>query len=1156
MNLSTLWDLAAAEMRSCRRLVRTWVIVAIGTLIAIGTWAFSASIHAFTSAQGTIVPGGFYSPRFMPVIIGGTIISIFSLGILFLAFDIRTRDIRSRMLEVLDNRPMSNIELLTGRLLGIVILVGIAAIVSVLILAGIGLLLDIAGVPFGHPIDPVGLASFLIWDIVPNLAFVGSLTILLSILLRYRILVVLIVLTLIFGGGFVSLNLPYFVQPALTSYVFINITPSELAPQLVNSEVLLNRMSLMLLSAAFLAIAASIHPRKTATKNRQITGVVGVAILGAGALTVAGMIYAVFSDVEKTRDWASIHASNHGEHPTDIKSISGSVEIFPGRRINLDLVLVLESTPDGDTDTWMFSLNPGYRIQEIAIDGVSTQDYSFEDGLLKISKGGTNGTDVEIEILAKGVPNPKFAYLDGSLDWREFSAQQIQQLNSLGTESYIFHPSYVALVAGATWLPISGTAYKRDLYEISQTDFFELDLEVSVPPNWTAVGPGQRTPVGDERRSRFRFNPQSPISKVAILASKFERRALEVRGIEFEIFLSKKHTKILEVLDEAAPALEGWLDEQLWDLSESGMVYPYRTFSMVEVPSSLRVYGGGWRMDSILGPPSILMIRENGFPIARFDNAKLGINAQDVTEEDYAQQVFSLAKGFFDSNLKGENPSLHFSRNLVSYQTRPEGHGATAIDFVVNELANHTWTLNDGYFSVYTYADIAQLTSAQTAAQFGMNLKTELAKRHSVWQRTLSTSLADLDFFEDSYNAMHVLHLRTAAFVNSITNNYKNESIGAFLRLLIERYRGTTYTRDQFMQTALDAGLDFEYVGGDWLDTRRLPGYFAADPQVERIADTESGDPVYQPTFVLRNNEPIPGIATVSYLKAEGDETQGLHYETLWVPPNTSLRVATHTGEKPNRISINPHIAMNRNFIQLSLETEGDLERTDSPELPVTEEVDWVWPFEDEIIVDDLDPGFSIAHDESVETQTEIPWLARFFLAQVIDLNQAAELDQGLPVDGFFGTLGGGAWTRNSWLKSFGKYRQTFAVKGFGESESKAKFSATLPSLGRWELKFHVPEAVIGNSSVRIGLAVGASSVEFDSEDVSTSQGLDGVLSLQVQYGDKTENIELELTGTSMSWQSLGVFDLDTTDVDVLVLDASKGRAFADAIHWVRAEED
>ena len=91
---------------------------------------------------------------------------------------------------------------------------------------------------------------------------------------------------------------------------------------------------------------------------------------------------------------------------------------------------------------------------------------------------------------------------------------------------------------------------------------------------------------------------------------------------------------------------------------------------------------------------------------------------------------------------------------------------------------------------------------------------------------------------------------------------------------------------------------------------------------------------------------------------------------------------------------------------------------------------------------------------------------------------------------------------------------------------------------------------------MQIGLSLEDSSMEFESDTETSTEGIDGVLSLEVQYGDKTESLELELEGTAMSWQSLGVFDLDTTQVDVLVLDATKGKAFADAIHWVRVEDE
>lgn len=1158
MNLSTLWNLAVAEMRSCRRLVRTWVIIVIVALIAFGTWLTSSSIFAFSSFLGSEVFGGLNSPRFMASVIGGQIVSLFSLGILFLAFDIRIRDDRSRITEVLDNRPMSNVELLTGRLCGIVLLMGAAAIITVLIVAGIALVLYVSGVPIGHRIDPVSLLVFLLWDIVPNLAFMGSLTIFLTILVRLRVVVVIIGLVMLAVSSFGSINLPVIFQPAIASYVFVNITPSELAPQIVTSDVLLNRTFLMLLTAGFLALAASIHPRNSPTKVRQINGLSGLVLVVSGALTITGMIYSILSGEEKANNWAAAHAGSHGSHPTDIKSISGSVEIFPGHRIDLDLVLNLEPTQDGDTDTWMFSLNPGYQIEEIAIDGTSTPDYSFENGLLRISKKELKGSNVQLAILARGVPHPRFAYLDGSLDWRDLNVTQTQQLSRLGTSSYTFHPHYVALVPGVTWLPISGTMYRRDLYEESETDFFKLDVEVTVPKNWIVVGPGERIPISDDRRARFRFNPQVPIPEVALFASKFERRAVEIQGIDFEIFVDKKHTAILEIFEDAAPALESWIDERLFDLKESGLEYRFGTYSMVEIPSSLRTYGGGWRMNSILGSPSILMVRENGFPIARFDNAFGFINPQETPEEEVANGLLEIAKRFFDNNTQGASPVHHFSRNLVSYQTRPEGHGSTSIDFVVNELANDLWTLDNSYFSVYTYTDFAQSLRVQFADELASDPRITSADRHSVWQRTLNTSLANLDFYEDSFRAMQVLHLRGLAFVSVVSNSYEKESIGAFLNLLVDRYLGKTYSQDQFLQTALDAGLDFEHIGGSWLETHQLPGYFATNAKLERIADSDSRGPVYQTTFVIRNNEPVPGTVTISHTRTREQASHTLHMETIWVPPNTSLRVASQFAERPDEISVRPNISLNRSVIRLPLESEGTLETTNTPELPLIEEVDWVWPFEDEIVVDDLDPGFSIVQDGSEETQNEVPWLVRYFFGQVINLDLEPELDEGLPEDSLWGSVEGGGWTRNSSsrIKSFGKYRQTFARESLGGTKSHAKFSATLPSTGLWELRFHIPQTTIDISAMRVGISVGDSSVEFESDAETTPQDPDGVLMIQVQYGDNTESIELELAGKSMTWQSLGIFDLDTTDVDVLVLGAAKGRAFADAIHWVRVEEE
>lgn len=1154
MRLPTLWNLAVAEMRSCRRLARTWVIIVIGTLVAFGTWMQSSIAHAFSSVLGTEAPGIITSPKFMAVIVGGSVISMFSLGILFLAFDIRTRDIQNRIHEIMDKCPVSNIELLAGRLLGILVLLGMAAVIAVLITIGVGLLLQLTDVPLGHPVDPTSLLSFLVWDIVPNIAFVGSLIMLLAIVVRFRLVVLLIGIALLAFSTYVNFSLPYFLQPAIYSYVFINIVASEIAPLFATVEVVLNRFALLSLAAGFLAVAATLHPRRTSSRNRWFTGVAGLALLLTGSLTIWGLIASTLGNQQRAEGWAEVHEEFRGDHPTDITKISGAIEIIPGRSVSLDITLNLNSTSGDSSDTWMFALNPGYRIQKVAINEKNVDEYSFEDGLLLIPKSSTYESDIELNLVARGVPDKHFAYLDTSIDWRDLNINQAQQLARLGTESYVFHPQYVALVPGISWLPSSGTAYGRESFEDHQSDFFELDVEVIVPKDWTVVGLGKRVASGNGRMARFRFNPKVPIPEVALIASKFEKRSIDVGGIAFEIFLSKKHSQNLDALNAAAPVLKNWLEERISDLEANGLAYPFETFSMVEVPNRLRVYGGGWRMPSILAPPSILMVREWGFPLARFDNSLRSYENLSA-EVDVGQNLFDIVKRWFTNNLQGGNPLLHFSRNLVNYQSRPFGSGATGIEFVLNELANDLWTDDDGYFSVYTYLDWISLFAALDPGR-DRALWKELADRQSVWQRALDTTLSTLDFEADGYNAMHVLHLKGGAVASSLAGVYDKEVIGSFLGMMVDRYAGTTFSKEQFVQTALEAGIDLDFTVGDWLDSHGYPGYFAVDASVERISDpdSDSGGALYQSVFTLRNNEPVPGVVEVFHYQTNQQMDIPLHSATYRVAPRTSMRVATQLQEKPDEIVIDPHMSLNRKPLLLNLQSEKDLEITDTPVLPTLTQIEWEWPYTNEVIVDDLDNGFSIVGEGS-SLDSEIPWIIRYLFGDFIGLNREPELDNGLSVSSLFEVAQTTAWTRNLDDRSFGKYRQTFAQKSLTGGTAQAKFSASLPSVGLWELLFHVPQVPVW--FITVGEAQGDESAGgVFTEYVAAPEDRKGVLDIEVRIGAKSENIQLNLEGTSMSWQSLGVFDIDSTEVDVLVVDATESVAFADAIHWIPVQEE
>src|SRR5688500_8116508 len=96
---------ARLERRHTRRLLRYWVFLAIAYLIAIGMYVYYAVVHALLSSVSASV-GMIIAPRYLVAAIGFYYLIGFVLGIVFLGFDVRARDVRDGIAEVLDSRPL------------------------------------------------------------------------------------------------------------------------------------------------------------------------------------------------------------------------------------------------------------------------------------------------------------------------------------------------------------------------------------------------------------------------------------------------------------------------------------------------------------------------------------------------------------------------------------------------------------------------------------------------------------------------------------------------------------------------------------------------------------------------------------------------------------------------------------------------------------------------------------------------------------------------------------------------------------------------------------------------------------------------------------------------------------------------------------------
>ena len=121
----------------------------------------------------------------------------FQIALIFLAFDIRSRDQRERMAEVLDARSVGNVAVLAGRLVGLVLALWLTMAVVMLLLQGFGLLAGALELPFGELIEPWSLAALLLVDAPPTLLFWGALVVLLAVALRNRLVVAVAALALV-----------------------------------------------------------------------------------------------------------------------------------------------------------------------------------------------------------------------------------------------------------------------------------------------------------------------------------------------------------------------------------------------------------------------------------------------------------------------------------------------------------------------------------------------------------------------------------------------------------------------------------------------------------------------------------------------------------------------------------------------------------------------------------------------------------------------------------------------------------------------------------------------------------------------------------------------------------------------------------------------
>ena len=790
--------------------------------------------------------------------------------------------------------------------------------------------------------------------------------------------------------------------------------------------------------------------------------------------------------------------------------------IDPGRVLELDIEMRLFAPVD--LDALVFSFNPGLAVAQVRLDHTEVP-FTHRDGLLIVEppQGLTTDSKTTLALVASGIPEANFAYLDSAVDWRRESSRN--GILWLGTAGGIFGEHYVALMPGLRWLPVPGP----NLDGVSRGHFPTVDLTVTAPDGWLVAGPGRRHRRED---GSYRFRPTAPVPAVGLFASRFERHAIGVAGVELELLIHPDHQRGVSHFAHVGDLIESRLQGIFEEAGEMGIPYPYDGFSVVEVPTYLRVYGGGSRLDTAMALPGMLLLREHGFPYSDFGRLDPLPGPPDAAETFEVGRLEILFSSSFDP---GAAPRA-LARNLVGFQTAADGSGAEALDYVGEELGSFVFNA-PGYRlgppTIYTaHSASVDASFGSTVTQMVRGLRQQLHGDNrrgftgdpylqpSLWERAADTSLVELDVARNPGQAIPALGLRARAAAFSIFDAIGRSPTAAFLGELRRRHAGGTFDARDFNAAADAIGVDLPGLIGDWLNETALPGFMASRARVVRLADDEDGRPRYETRFHVRNGEPVPGLVRV----AHGRFLLETRSDPIHIPGNTAVEVGMVTPRPPERLWLEPYLALNRLRVRIEL-TEETPDDSDQEPLLGSQPSSWA-PAVEGIVIDDLDPRFSV-EDRAEDTRRRIG-------AALVDLGRQREYDQGLPVL----TQRAGEWSRVSIATGWGKYRHTVAGSIPGDGSAVAIFAVELPEPGRWRLEYHVPNR-------RLGLW-------------GPSYGALGTLAMTVIADGREVEIAYDGTSADVGWNEVDEFEFVSTNVRLEVSNRTDGEmVIADAIRWI-----
>lgn len=1053
-------------------------------------------------------------------------------------------------------RSPSNLLLALARVLTPVFFV-FGVVLAAALLYQVLAFLDVANRPgIVEPLEPQSLA-FVLVNLLVTLLFWTSLATLIAQVFKSAAIGFIGTLALLMIQANVGPLLPGGLGSFTFGYGAADLYVSDIAPNYWELRYLAYFLSVFLLAIALIYTVAIFQgrsdPAKRAIYKPMVVALAALCIVGQAVVQASTLIA-----FNQHQSWIQTFKDTTRSvgHQGVVKEIHGNVNIKPGSYLSLQLKYTVEladesgDSPPEEMTTLKFGFNPGMKVESVHCFR-NDLTYTHVNGILEIDVlpcVGDTGHQYTFELDARGKPAPH--YLVGHISRSSRVDVDVQMVKLMGQRSSVFTVNYVALTPSSHWYPqLLGPTSALERQSVA--NFPEHSLAIGLDrKTWTVVTTyGQVLNAGNSQQDSFAINGKS--QAIGLLAADFRVDTRSYESIDVNVIVYKRHARRIDRNELLVDGLVTTVEEAISSLQDYGIDYPRKQFSIVEIPSTLSLLNQDSELNA--GMDSLVTYRESGLPFVRpyrLEGWRERSKSRESESSVFEEQLGYRIRYFWVNPIFNRTYEDAIVGSLLAGRTDEANEESVLAGLLLESFLLDLINASKFRFDF----DLANSVAPRSRA----NIPYIWAQRHGEsgrdlrdFERTKLSSIAYWELIEQSLTGgkndavesslqKRAQRFRVVKLGELLDYSFDDKAMARMVSSIFEVAHFKPIDLDQLIVVARSIDMEIGPLIQNTLLNTDLPGInFSVARQTESAIPNEHGHR-FKTVLDFRNSTNSVGYVTflIEEARQQVVGNQTLRFSTnssrlgpFEISPKSSHRLAVNTEDMLWPLTANTFLSLNRGLVNVSVSqapiTQVQIEPEDStnewysfePSLWNTVEN------ENEVIVDDLDPGFEIP--PSNYRQDAFTWTLGKNLFGAYYAREEG-MDNGLPV----GKNPFGPWIRSRNVASWGRFRHTYVL---GDTSKpgihRISFNAELPKAGRWSLSYHLPDATY---------FLGFQRATFGEYDIDVT--------VEEQEWDLAVSVEDWIAG----WNEVAKFDIKSEGQSRVSVSNKNDQpyVFADAIKW------